>query len=479
MNQRSSIPRFAIVGHPNKGKSSLVSTLSQDENIAISLMSGTTERNQVYPMRIDGELLYELVDTPGFQRSRSAMQWLKERSSSPTDRAEAIRDFVNLHQDSHTFSAECRLLQPIIEGSGIIYVVDGAIPYGKEYVFEMDILRWTGQPSMALINQIGDGDYIEEWEQTLSQYFRIVRTFNAQTADFQKQIQLLSGFSELKESWHQPLIRAVSILENQRVERRSESSMIIMEMISQMLALSVRRNISGEASLFESDQLHDELKQELREIEQLHRLKIEQLYRHQNLERQEDELSIIDGDLFSEDSWKLFGLTSDQLLAAGAIGGAATGSTVDLFTSGSTLLLGTGIGAVIGSLTAWLGGEKLAKSSTAKNSAGEKQLTVGPIKNIQFPYIILGRAIFHHMTIEKRTHAQRTPIHLTEDQNITKTLFNDDRKEFDRIFERMRKKGADNKQLKENLTELINKKLLKAPMLLSTSTVPKQVRKTQ
>ena len=62
-------PRFAIVGHPNKGKSSIVATLAEDNEVAISDTPGTTTQSRAYPLRIDGEVLYELVDTPGFQRA--------------------------------------------------------------------------------------------------------------------------------------------------------------------------------------------------------------------------------------------------------------------------------------------------------------------------------------------------------------------------------------------------------------------------
>ena len=70
-------PRFAIVGHPNKGKSSIVATLAEDDAIAISSHPGTTTHARAYPMRLDGEVLYELVDTPGFQRARETLAWLE------------------------------------------------------------------------------------------------------------------------------------------------------------------------------------------------------------------------------------------------------------------------------------------------------------------------------------------------------------------------------------------------------------------
>ena len=70
-------PRFAIVGHPNKGKSSIVATLAEDDAVAISPHPGTTTQARAYPMRLDGEVLYELVDTPGFQRARETLAWLE------------------------------------------------------------------------------------------------------------------------------------------------------------------------------------------------------------------------------------------------------------------------------------------------------------------------------------------------------------------------------------------------------------------
>ena len=35
-------PSFAVVGHPNKGKSSIVSTLAHDDSVRIGELPGTT-----------------------------------------------------------------------------------------------------------------------------------------------------------------------------------------------------------------------------------------------------------------------------------------------------------------------------------------------------------------------------------------------------------------------------------------------------
>ena len=137
-------PSLAVVGHPNKGKSSLVAALAQDESVRIGCEPGTTTRAQAFPMRVDGEVLYTLVDTPGFQRARAALAWMQEQAGSAVDRPGVVTRFVEIHRDDPRFDAERELLKPITEGAGILYVVDGAVPYSIEYEPDMEILRWTG-----------------------------------------------------------------------------------------------------------------------------------------------------------------------------------------------------------------------------------------------------------------------------------------------------------------------------------------------
>ena len=110
------IPVLAIVGHPNKGKSSIVSTLAQDASVQISPRSGTTTHNRAYPIRVDGSELCRLVDTPGFQRPRAAMDWMQRHSRSSADHQETVRRFVETHRDDARFGAECELLTPILAG---------------------------------------------------------------------------------------------------------------------------------------------------------------------------------------------------------------------------------------------------------------------------------------------------------------------------------------------------------------------------
>ena len=71
------IPAFAVVGHPNKGKSSIVSTVAQNDSVAISAASGTTSDVQRLDVSV-GNSRYLLYDTPGFQRPTRVLAWLQE-----------------------------------------------------------------------------------------------------------------------------------------------------------------------------------------------------------------------------------------------------------------------------------------------------------------------------------------------------------------------------------------------------------------
>ena len=238
-----STPTFAIVGHPNKGKSSLVATLARDASVRIGPEPGTTVHAREFPMRTGGKVLYTLVDTPGFQRARAALDWLKQHDTSAGSRADIVAQFVQTHEHEDRFRNECELLRPVVAGAGLIYVVDGATPYGPEYDAEMEILRWTGQPSLAVINPIGEPRFVEPWRRALEQFFRVVRVLDVMKAPFDQQLELLRAFGQLRETWRQPLEEAVTALIEHRERQSADAARVIVDMIAE--APGNKRSRSG------------------------------------------------------------------------------------------------------------------------------------------------------------------------------------------------------------------------------------------
>ena len=458
------IPAFAVVGHPNKGKSSIVATLAQDDSVQISAISGTTARCRRYPMRTDGQTLYELIDTPGFQRARRALEWMQSHERSAAERPDVVSEFVQAHQNTDLFHDECELLKPILDGAGILYVTDGSKPYGDEYEAEMEILRWTGRPSMALINMIGDENHVDEWRAALGQYFKIVRVFDAVTAEFDKRLELLRAFGQLDETWREPLAKAVEYLDADRQRRKRQSARFISNMLIDMLTLSVTKKLPTDANAKDYEEsLKEKLFDELRAGERNCRDKVEQIYAYHDLKRVESEFDALEEDLFSRQTWSAFGLTRPQLVATGALGGAAIGGVIDAATGGASLLAGAGIGALLGSVSAVISFDKIAEIKILGLPLGGVEAKAGPVRNINFPYVVTARAVLHHKLIAARTHAQRNELNIGSDPETSGASMFDaaQRKALGKTFAAIRDSEPDgiSQRHVEELNEAIEKLL--------------------
>jgi len=448
MSDSENAPVFAVVGHPNKGKSSLVSTLAQDDSVTIGADPGTTLRTRAYPMRIDGKLLYTLVDTPGFQRARQVLAWLESRaredSASAADRARLVGDFVAHSDHLSRFPDECELLRPIVAGAGVLYVIDSGVPYGPEYEAEMEILRWTGAPSMAIINPIERSDHVEQWQAALSQFFRVVRVINAVAVDFATRRQLLLAFGELETSWRAPIEAAVDALDEARRTQQRFAAREIAEIIVNSLSLVVERKLGSDEDPAQfREALEAEYKSSLQRLESDHRRAVQRIYEHHILEANAADLELLEQDLFSEDTWLVFGLRRRDLVTAGAASGAATGAVVDAALHGASLFAGMVAGAAIGGVLGWLGAGRLAELKVVNRPLGGNLARFGPSKNLNFPFVLLGRARLHWLLVAGRTHAMRTPIELGAESASRLPLEPVVRKELEKSFARLRKSGLD------------------------------------
>ncbi|WP_336367781.1 GTPase/DUF3482 domain-containing protein [Marinobacter sp. C2H3] len=442
-------PAFAVVGHPNKGKSSVVATLAQNDAIAIALEPGTTRARQAYPMSVDGEVLYTLVDTPGFQRPRRVLAWLEAHSLSATDHPDTVRAFVQQHRGDGRFTDECELLTPLIEGAGIIYVVDGSVPYSPEHEAEMTILRWTGRPSLALINSIGPDDHSDAWQVALGQFFQVVRRFDAVRAPFEQHLGLLRAFGQLEPGWEAPLAKATDFLASQRSHRQRASARLIADALMDLMSHQETRILTrGQAGDTPDDtlavQLRDAWYRHQRQREQRLRTEVEHLYQHRHLKRQEAELSWhLEHDLFSEDSRRAWAVNRRYLATAGFGAGAVSGAGIDALTLGGSLGTGALVGGVIGAAGSYFYGDRLRLPALAIGALknGLKTARLGPVQDSQFGYIVLGRAVDHWWQVSHRNHAGRDLLDLAPtDQHWLEGLDRTSRRALQRALDRGRKR---------------------------------------
>ena len=144
------VPTFAVVGAVNHGKSSVVSTLAENDQVRISPMPGETVTCQRFWLRD----LFAFYDTPGFQNAIEALRELEAAARVPEPLA-VFRDFLSRNTGKPDFEAECRLLEPIVkEDAGIIYVVDGSEPLLEIHVAETDLSQYQGGDGISFEAQV-------------------------------------------------------------------------------------------------------------------------------------------------------------------------------------------------------------------------------------------------------------------------------------------------------------------------------------
>ena len=452
-------PRFAVVGHPNKGKSSIVSTLAYDESVHISTVPGTTTQQRSYPLTIDGVTLYALFDTPGFQRSRALLAWLTEVEVPAHKRVDRVKKFVYEHRDNPRYNDEIELLEPILAGAGIIYVVDGSKPYGVEYEAEMQILEWCGQPSMALINLIDDTNYVDEWKSALRHYFQMVRLFNPMEANFTQHIALLESMAQLREEWTSSIKESIKSFERYHKQKIRNSAELITELQIDALSYVASESVTtDEVSDSDKELLMDKYKGSLRTIEKKSHQKIAKIWNHQLLEK-ESEIPLLDEmDLFSKESESLFGLSKKELLVTGMAGGALTGSGVDILLAGSSLMLGSAIGAVVGAASVMFGYDEVADMKLLGWKLGRKELQVGPIQNPNFPYVLLQRTLYYTTEIATRPHADRSKINMDTSILLSKIFIDDEsKKNLEKTHQTLRKSKVIKEESFEEYVVIIEK----------------------
>ncbi len=413
------VPVFVVVGNVNQGKSSVVAALTENEAIPIDRYPGTTRHSGTYVFRAGERELFRIVDTPGFQEARAALAWLSARAASAAERRSAVEAFVAEHRKGPRFVDEVELLEPILGGAGILYVVDGSSRFQPANEAEMEILRWTGQPGMALINRIKANDHAAEWRPILEQFFNIVREFDAHRAGFQGRVDLLRGFGELRADWRAPIDEAVRAVQDDWETRRRRAAEVIAEATAAALGhVELRRLREGDDEKAARDELVTAWRDALRKSERDARTEVERIFRHEGLERLEGEVEVLAHDLFSDTTWKLFGLTRTQLTAYAAFAGAAVGGVVDAFTLGASFLTGAGIGAVVGAGAAWFGGTEIARAWGSGGGLarallpGEtgRFLAMGPVTSARFAWVFVDRALLHYRAVRDRSHARRDAL---------------------------------------------------------------------
>ena len=404
MNQ--GVPEFAIIGHPNEGKSSVVSTLSEDDTVRIGPYPGETTVCQTFPVVVDGKEIIRFVDTPGFQNPRQTLAWM-QRYKGP---GHAIVDaFIKAHTDDLDFMDECELLGPIARGAGIIYVVDGSRPLRKVDRMEMEILRLTARPRMAIINaKDADTQYLELWKTEFRRQFNAIRQFNAHHATYAERLELLESLKRVDQDWQPALDLVIEVFTKEWNQRVSQTAEIILQMLEDMLTFTLTAAIKSAGNAEDvSKKLAQTHRQKSEVMEQKAHDRIRKCFKHNifNLTLPPD--SIIHENLFSRKTWQFLGLKPGEVVLAAGMAGGAAGAAIDVAAAGLSFGIFSTIGGILGAGSAALSGRRMADLTFKGVRLGKDQVQVGPAGTLPFLHILLDRALIYYGSVINWAHGRR------------------------------------------------------------------------
>ncbi|WP_417912055.1 GTPase/DUF3482 domain-containing protein, partial [Candidatus Electronema sp. TJ] len=401
------IPEFAIVGHPNEGKSSVVSTLSEDDSVRVSPVPGETTECRSFPVLIDGREVIRFIDTPGFQNPRATLAWM--RAYQGNDR-EMLHEFIRIHRNDPAMHDDCALLAPLAAGAGIIFVVDGSRPLRNMDKAEMEILRLTGRPRMAIINcKDENSSFLSDWQNEFRKHFNSIRLFNSNKATYSQRVALLQSLKAIDQDLEAVIEKVIQAFSADWDSRRRQSAALITVMLKESLLYraSAACPPGTDEEKLKAD-LHKAYTEFVSKRERAAQQQIRRLFKHNLFNAQLPEQSILQEDLFSAKTWDFLGLTREDLIWAGAMSGAALGVGVDALTVGSSFGLFAALGGAIGAFSAAVTGKDVLSGARLLGmKLDRQQMQVGPVMNIQLLYILLDRALLYCRHAANWAHGRR------------------------------------------------------------------------
>ncbi|MDP0491486.1 MAG: GTPase/DUF3482 domain-containing protein [Verrucomicrobiota bacterium JB023] len=451
------VPTFAVVGKVNMGKSSVLATLLEVDDeavIRISSTPGETTSCQVLPVEFDGREMIRFIDTPGFARPLAAMRAIQQlheaAGGSGSPGLKAVEAFCEEYGGTGEFEDEVRLLEPLVAGAGLLYIVDASKPLRDTFVAEMEILRWTGRQRMALLNEKEkDPEFRDDWKNRLGSYFNLVRTFNAHEARFEERRRLLKSLLEIDEDHRETIEETIRFLDDEWRQRREESAEVVLGFLEDAVGYRLEKRV--EERDLELPHRREKLGQELnkRYYEEIAKKeekaveKILDIYRHHLAKIEVTATDFTGLDLEEAETWQKWGLSRGQLALAGGVTGGTGGLAVDAATGFLSHGLGALVGAVGGAAAAfWKGNElpdlALDLQKGMKLAQGEgTAMRLGPPKNENFPWILLDAVLGHYQAIISRAHGKREELVLDHDKmnaGVVQKLSGDDRRTLQKWF---------------------------------------------
>ncbi len=441
--------KIAIVGIPNEGKSSFVSTLAYNDGISVSSKSGETTLSSKHSLKIKSEVVYELYDTPGFDDDEGVLNYINDNKMKYSDIYELIRSFIKENTEENTFSKDIEILKVLMEKPIIIYIANSSVKYNSNFDDSLKIIKKFNLPSFIIYNQHDENKNEKvSWGDIEKKYFISSFEYNVLNSNFNNKIDFLEMIEQniQDKNLKKQLCKSIEVL-NKDFKRRLDFSY---EELSDRFYKIINYSIEYSERDFLKVDKEKEFIAEIRNKEKSFYFLMEKEWGFYNLTKNIKDFKNI------EITSKTFG--SKKYLSigilAGAGAGAAAGGQMDVgffgYTFGIPTVLGTIGGGIVGGVSSIIGKDKINKKT---GGFLNKKTTKLSIDNLNTKLSILSKLCLFVDLLSNRSHAIREEFTLEGKENLFDDIFNNEQQKEIRNILKEKDKNKFTTKLKEILLD--------------------------
>ncbi len=346
MSKNVSAVRMAVVGHANTGKTSLIRTLLRDGEFGeVADYAGTTRHVEAAALKIKGEILLEVFDTPGLEDSVALKQlWDRQSQHEEASNSQKMAAFIQQLDHHADFAQEQKVLRQALKSDVLLYVIDAREPYLGKYRDEISLLRASGRPIVPVLNFISaEAENKQRWREKLIDHgLHALVEYDTVAFTMEAERRLYEKLQTMAEAHYGVFQRVIDHNSDHYEQRCRAAARAIAE---QFINVAAYRITVDQNSLDESTPKIQDL---VRRAEQKAVDQLLSIFGFSKDDVRNEFLPVQNGkwelDLFDTQTYKDFGLQA----GTGAAKGAAVGAGIDLFVGGVSMGVGAAIGAVAG-----------------------------------------------------------------------------------------------------------------------------------
>lgn len=339
---------ICVVGHTNVGKTSLLRTLLRDSQFGeVSPQPSTTIQVSAGNLVWDEHQL-ALYDTPGLEDGIGLYEYLQQLNQREQVRHQGnalLTAFLKSPEARHSFEQEAKVIRQLQRSDAALYVIDVRDPVLPKFQDELAILSYSGKPILPILNfTASDNAYQQAWQQALSEVnLHVWVEFDSVTPPEQGESLIYQSLTTLLPQHRAALLSLQQELSIRRDQRQQAASQLIAETLVDVAAFKLQ--IAADEP---TDDATHMLKESVRTREQDCVSRLLRLFNFPPDVIDIPAISIEQGrwqnDLFNPHALKEFGISTGKRAA----GGAAIGAGIDVVMLGTTLGVGTLLGASLG-----------------------------------------------------------------------------------------------------------------------------------